>query len=103
MSAEIVGQPRVTRKLSFVALDRSHSHTDLAESLAAPTARLSVRLYGPCEFQQVAHAIIRIVNSRINCFVNDQSLEPAEVFIRKQRLLLSQTREVKAICTYSPR
>src|SRR5215213_5682409 len=99
---EVVAQPRVARKLTLVALDCGHPHAELTRSFTTPTTRFSVRLYGPRELQQVAHAIIRLVNPRISCSVHDQSLQLAEVFICKQRLLFPQTRKVKSIRTHAP-
>src|SRR5687768_10369644 len=100
---DVITQSRVARELALVTFRGSHSHAEFARGLASPATRLNVRLRAPYEFQNVSQSLVRLIDIRIGGSRDDRSFKPAEVFIRDEGLLASETREIESVCTHSPR
>src|ERR1043165_9388152 len=101
--SHVVMQSRVARELCLVTPDRRHADTEFPGTLASPATRLRFRFRGPDELQQVANACERIINSRVLRLLDHQFQQLAHVLVDDERLVASETREIKTIRTNAPR
>src|SRR6185369_8357507 len=78
-------------------------HAQLSGSFTTPATRLQFLLRSPRMFEQRSHSSIRIIELRVDSPLDEQPFQLAYILVRNQRLLTSQTQEIKTTRTDAPR